>query len=60
MCLQVDAMHEIVLQINKDMQDDEGSPVTHVLPSNTAQLHKHLATTSNISNAIILSGLKNM
>lgn len=57
---QVDAMHETVLSINKEMQEHEGSSLMHVLPTNTAQLHKHLAATSSITNAIMLSGLKNM
>jgi hypothetical protein len=57
---QVDAMHEVVLQVNKDMQESGDSSLFHVLPSNTAQLHKYLASTSSISNAIVLSGLKSM
>ena len=57
---QVDAMHEVVLQVNKDVEETEGNSWLHVLPSNTAQLHKYLASTSSISNAIVLSGLKSM
>jgi hypothetical protein len=56
----VDAMHEVVVQVNKDMQESGDSSLFHVLPSNTAQLHKYLASTSAISNAIVLSGLKSM
>lgn len=53
-------MHDLVQSINKDMQENEGNHVYDVLPTNTSALHKHLAATSSISNAIVLSGLKAM
>jgi hypothetical protein len=57
---QVDEMYEMIVKINKDLAKEEGSTLSGVLPGNTVELHRHLATTSNMTNAIMLSGLKNM
>ena len=53
-------MYEMIVQINRDLELQERYGLSGVLPGNTPKLHQHLATTSNITNAILLSGLKNM
>ena len=58
--LQVDEMYEMIVQINRDLELQERHGLSGVLPGSTPTLHKHLAATSNITNAILLSGLKNM
>ncbi len=53
-------MYEMIVQINKDLELQERHGLSGVLPGSTPKLHQHLAATSNITNAILLSGLKNM
>lgn len=51
---QVDEMYDMVVDINRDLEDS-----TQFTVSGKA-LHSHLAATNNITNAIMLSGLKNI